>query len=97
VDDDFSERNPSKPQQKIKSFSQRVLNGSLKLDPQDIHGIANQMLFEINLVAGKMLILQHQLIEVIKISPRHIVENLALEHRIKIRERWNQSIMRTVI
>jgi hypothetical protein len=42
---------------KVKAFSQRILNGSLQLDPTDINGIANQMLFEINLVAGKMLIL----------------------------------------
>jgi anti-sigma28 factor (negative regulator of flagellin synthesis) len=42
---------------KVKAFSQRIINGSLQLDPNDIHGIANQMLFEINLVAGKMLIM----------------------------------------
>ncbi len=26
---------------KVKAFSQRILNGSLQLDPTDIHGIAN--------------------------------------------------------
>jgi len=55
------------------------------------------MIFEINLVAGKMLILQHQLIEVLKLSPRHVVENLAVDYREKISERWNTSVMRTVI
>ncbi len=55
------------------------------------------MIFEINLMAGKMLILQHQLIELMKLSPRHIVENLNLEYRQKIRERWNASILRNVI
>ena len=43
----------------VKAFSERILNGSLKLDVADIHGVANQMIFEINLLAGKMLILQH--------------------------------------
>lgn len=40
-------------------YSERILNGTLKIDPQDIHSVANQMIFEINLVAGRMLILQH--------------------------------------
>jgi hypothetical protein len=38
-------------------FSERIMNGSLKIDAQDINGVANQMIFEINLVAGRMLIL----------------------------------------
>jgi len=28
------------------------LNGQIKIDPKDIHAVANQMLFEINLLAG---------------------------------------------
>jgi hypothetical protein len=59
--------------------------------------VANQMIFEINLMAGKMLILQHQIIEVMKISPRHIVENLNVDYKEKIREKWNASILRSVI
>ena len=55
------------------------------------------MIYELNLLAGKMLILQHQLIEILKISPRHIVENLRLDYCEKIRERWNSSILRSVI
>lgn len=55
------------------------------------------MVFEINLLAGKMLILQHSLIEVLKISPRHIVENLHVDFKDKIRERWNLSVLRHVI
>jgi hypothetical protein len=43
----------------VKSFSDRILNGSLKIEPNDIQAVANQMIFEINLMAGKMLILQH--------------------------------------
>lgn len=81
----------------MKAFSQRILDGSLKLDVSDIHGVANQMVFEINLLAGKMLILQHSLIEVLKVSPRHIVENLHVEYKEKIRERWNGSVLRNVI
>ena len=44
---------------RVRPFSERILNGSLKIDKNDIHGVANQMIFEINLLAGKMLILQH--------------------------------------
>jgi hypothetical protein len=40
-----------------KLLSERLLSGQLKLDHTDIHAVANQMIFEINLVAGKMLIL----------------------------------------
>ena len=57
-----------------KPFSDRLLSGELKIDPNDSHSVANQMIFEINLLAGKMLILQHKLIEVIKICPRFITE-----------------------
>lgn len=38
-------------------FSERLLNGELKIDPNDAYAVANQMIFEINLLAGKMLIL----------------------------------------
>lgn len=33
-------------------FSYRLFNGSIKIDPKDVHAVANQMLFEINLMAG---------------------------------------------
>ena len=38
-------------------FSDRLLSGELKIDPNDPFAVANQMIFEINLLAGKMLIL----------------------------------------
>lgn len=41
----------------MKSFSERILSGDLKVDKNDAHALANQMIFEINLLAGKMLIL----------------------------------------
>lgn len=55
------------------------------------------MIFEINLLAGKMLILHHKLIEVIKISPRYIVEHHHYEYNDKMREKWGDSIFRNVI
>ena len=33
-------------------FSYRLFNGSIKIDHRDVHAVANQMLFEINLLAG---------------------------------------------
>ena len=37
-------------------FSHRLFNGSIKIDHRDVHAVANQMLFEINLLAGQLLI-----------------------------------------
>ena len=33
-------------------FSARLFSGTIKIDHKDIHAVANQMLFEINLLAG---------------------------------------------
>ena len=38
-------------------FSARLFSGHIKVDHKDIHAVANQMLFEINLLAGQLLIL----------------------------------------
>lgn len=40
-----------------KPFSQRLRSGELHIDINDIHAVANQMVFEINLLAGKTLVL----------------------------------------
>ncbi len=55
------------------------------------------MIFEVNLLAGKMLILQHKLIEVIKISPRFITEHHHYEYNDRMRERWGDSVFRNVV
>ena len=33
-------------------FSARLFSGQIKIDHKDVHAVANQMLFEINLLAG---------------------------------------------
>ncbi len=88
--------NPSGVGANVKSLSQRILSGSLPIDPSDLHSLANHMIFELNLLAGKMLILQHQLIELVKLRPRHIVENLRVEWIERTKERFKLSIFRTV-
>ena len=40
-----------------KPFSFRLKSGELNIDIGDIHAVANQMIFEINLLAGKTLTL----------------------------------------
>lgn len=80
-----------------KSFSMRLLSGAMNIDPKDIHSVANQMLFEINMLAGQMLILQHKLIEVIKVAPMFVSEFLKLEFEVKNRERLTEGIFRQVI
>lgn len=55
------------------------------------------MLFEINLMAGSMLILHHKVIEVVKIAPRFVSEYLQVEYEQKTREKWSECIFRQVI
>ena len=80
-----------------KPFSQRLKSGEINIDVTDIHAVANQMIFEINLLAGKTLILQHKLIEIMRLSPRFITDYLCLEYREKIRNQLNDSIFRNVV
>lgn len=80
-----------------KPFSQRLKSGELKVDFNDVHAVASQMMFEINLLAGKTLVLQHRLIEVMRIAPRFITDYLCLEHREKVRNQLNDSIYRNVV
>ena len=46
------------------------------------------MLLEINLLAGQLLILQHKIIEVVKIAPRFVSEYLAIQYEHQSRELW---------
>lgn len=55
------------------------------------------MILEINLLAGKMLILQHKLIDALKISPRFITEHHHFEYKEKMRDKWGESIFREVV
>ena len=55
------------------------------------------MIFEINLLAGKMLILQHKLIDVLKYTPRFITEHHHFEYKEKMRDKWGESIFREVV
>ncbi len=41
---------------RAKPFSDRIYNDpNLNVDPKDSHSVANQMIFEVNLIAGQML------------------------------------------
>ena len=83
-------------QQKPESFAQRIISGKLKVDANDQHAIANMMLFELNMIAGRLLILQFQLIEVIKAAPRFVSEYLQLEYAQKMRDIYTNLIFRSV-
>lgn len=80
-----------------KPFSQRLKSGELNIDIGDIHQVSNYMIFEINLLAGKTLVLRHKLVEVMRLAPRFISDYLCLEYREKIRNQLNDSIFRNVI
>lgn len=73
------------------------MSGSLKIDPKDIHAVANQLLFEVNLTAGQLLILHHKLIHVLRVVPRFVSEYLQVEYESKSRETWSECIFRQVI
>lgn len=47
-------------------------------------------------MAGRMLILQHKLIEVVKISPRFITEFHHYEYNEKMRMKWGENIFRHI-
>ena len=57
-------------------FSTRLFNGSIRIDHRDVNAVANQLLIEINIVAGQLLILQHKIIEIVKAAPRFVSEYL---------------------
>jgi len=78
------------------SFSQRVKDGTIKCDLKSVHSVANTMLLELNGLAARSLILQHKLIEVIKVAPRFVSEYLQVDFEQKTRERWQESIFRHV-
>lgn len=59
-----------------KSFSQRIKAGEIKCDLKSVQSVANAMLFEMNALAARCLILQHKVVEVIKIAPRFVSEYL---------------------
>jgi len=54
-------------------------------------------MLELNLLAGKTLVLQYKLVEIMRIAPRFISDYLCLEYREKIRNQLNDSIFRNVI
>lgn len=67
------------------------------VDSTDPYSIANQMLFEINLLAGKLLIMQHKLIETLRLSPRFITEHHHFDYRERMRDKWGESVFRNVV
>lgn len=71
-----SKQNATQLNRQSLPFSTRLFNGSIRIDHRDVNAVANQMLFEINIVAGQLLILQHKIIEIVKAAPRFVSEYL---------------------
>lgn len=69
----------------------------MKIDPTDLNAIGSQMIFEINLLAGKLLILQHKIVELLRICPRFVTEHHHYEYNEKMRERWGDSVFRNIV
>ena len=54
------------------------------------------MLFEVNCIAGQIILLQHKLIGVIRAAPRFVSEYLQMDYEEKTRQVWGDFILRGV-
>lgn len=79
-----------------KSFSQLILEGKIKVDPKNVVAVANQIIFELNALAGRTLIVYHKLVDIIRAALRFVSEYLQVEFEQKTREHWSESIFRQV-
>lgn len=62
------------------TFTQRVKSGQIKSNLSDLKTLTLHMMLELNQKAGRTLLLQHKLIEVIRAAPRFVSEYLQVEY-----------------
>lgn len=56
------------------NFTHKVKMGDIKCDLKSCHSVATKMLFELNAQSGKLLLLHHKIVEIIRACPRHYSE-----------------------
>ena len=66
------------------------------MDTKNIVAVANQIILELNQLAGRTLIVYHKLVDIIRAAPRFVSEYLQVEFEQKTREHWSESIFRQV-
>lgn len=49
------------------------------MDPKNVVAIANQIILELNQLAGRTLIIYHKLVDIIRAAPRFVSEYLQVE------------------
>ena len=76
------------------TFSQRAQSGDLKVDQSSCSDVASKMLSELNAFSGRILVLLHKIVEVIKTEPRCFTEYLRLDYEQRIKEKNNEFIFR---
>lgn len=64
---------------------------------KDLDLLANAVLSEINFISGELLYLWFKFMELIKITPRFVLEVLKYDYTKKMRERWGDNFLRQII
>jgi hypothetical protein len=54
--------------------------GEIKVDVKSVAAVANQIVFELNGLAGRTLLLHHKLVDVIRAAPRFVSEYLQVDY-----------------
>jgi hypothetical protein len=69
---------------------------SERMASHDPNRVATALIMELNLVAGQLFQLWHRVLEVVRSSPRTVVTLLQENYFEKLRDRWNESIIRSI-
>jgi len=68
-----------------------------KIKDKDIENLSSCVLNEINFIAGELLYLWYKFMELVKITPRFVLEVFKNDYNRKLKERWAESFIRQVI
>ena len=71
-------------------------DGKPKSNVADLRSLTQHMMFERKQKAGKTLLLQHKLIEVIRAAPRFVAEYLKVEYEQKTIDKWSNLIFKSI-
>ena len=67
-------------QSRTESFVEMCESGRIQTDLNDLQKLTYDMMFEINQQASKTMILQHQMIEILRAAPKFVSNYLQVEH-----------------
>jgi pimeloyl-ACP methyl ester carboxylesterase len=70
---------------------------NMKDKEKDLDLLANAVLSEINFISGELLYLWFKFMELLKITPRFILEVLKYDYSKRMKERWSDSFLRQIV